>query len=32
MEAIITGGVILGLLTGLVAFVWRDTLKRVKRA
>jgi hypothetical protein len=31
MESIITGGIFFGLFTGLVAFIWRDTIKRVDR-
>jgi hypothetical protein len=31
MESIITGVILFGLFTGLVAFVWRDTLKRVDK-
>jgi len=29
MEVAITGGVVMGLLTGLVAYVWRDMQKRI---
>jgi hypothetical protein len=32
MEAIITGGVIMGVFTGLVAYVWRDVQKRIEAA
>jgi len=32
MEVAITGGVMMGLFTALVAYVWRDTQKRIEAA
>lgn len=29
MEVAITGGVVMGLMTGMVAYVWRDMQKRL---
>ena len=32
METLITGGVIMGVFTGLIAYVWRDGQKRIEAA